>query len=77
MMCNDKLAVSPSGPILTSLSRRSCFPHNGPSSLLDDAHQIDRWILIGLNKRISRSETEAVRPPGESRSHQSYCSLHP
>ena len=76
-MYNDKLAVSPSGPILTSHSREPCFPQFGPSGLLNDAHEIDRWILIGLNIGISRSETETTRPPGESRSHQSYCSLHP
>jgi len=75
-MYNDKLAVSPSGPILTSHSREPCFPQFGPSGLLNDAHEIDRWILIDLNKKISRSESDLVRSPGVSRFRRSYCSLH-
>lgn len=75
-MYNDKLAVSPSGLILTSRSRGACFPQNGPSGLLNDTDEIDRWISIDLNKMISRSESEIVMSPGVSRSRRSYCSLH-
>jgi len=75
-MYDDKLAVSPSGLILTSRSREPCFPQNGPSRLLNDAHEIVRWTSIDLNEKISRSESDLVRSPGVSRFRRSYCSLH-